>query len=404
MKLLHVITTMDPLSGGPCQGIRNSDSELRKNNGVIREVVSLDDPEADFLGKDEFLIHALGEGKGPWRYNTRLYPWLMENIPRFEVIVINGLWLYSTYATWKAMRDLAILANKNNQPVKLPKMFVMPHGMLDPYFQRAPERRLKALRNWFYWHVIESRVINDAYGLLFTCEIELQLARETFTNYHPKKEINVSYGIINPPPYLQSMELAFRERVKSLANEAYWLFISRVNEKKGVDLLIKAYSRLLDASAGTKKVIPKLVIAGPGLETSFGRKMRQLVWDKKELQKSVFFTGMLAGDAKWGAFYGSEAFILPSHQENFGIAVAEALACGKPVLISDQINIWREIEHENGGIVAKDTLEGVSWMLNKWIDMSKIEKRKMAGNALKTFKKNFAIEPASNRFLEALNS
>ena len=48
MKILHVITTMNPSSGGPCQGIRNSDSELRKKKGIQREVVSLDNPSDSF--------------------------------------------------------------------------------------------------------------------------------------------------------------------------------------------------------------------------------------------------------------------------------------------------------------------------------------------------------------------
>ena len=64
----------------------------------------------------------------------------------------------------------------------------------------------------------------------------------------------------------------------------------------------------------------------------------------------ITFTGMLSGNLKWGAFAAAEAFILPSHQENFGIAVAEALACGTPVLISDQVNIWREIVQDGSGL------------------------------------------------------
>ena len=92
------------------------------------------------------------------------------------------------------------------------------------------------------------------------------------------------------------------------------------------------------------------MIAGPGLDTAFGREMRQLAESlcpqpsTLTPQPAVFFPDMLTGDAKWGALYGCEAFVLPSHQENFGIAVVEALACGKPVLISNQVNIWREIE------------------------------------------------------------
>ena len=67
---------------------------------------------------------------------------------------------------------------------------------------------------------------------------------------------------------------------------------------------------------------------------------------------------MLKGDLKWGAFYAAEAFVLPSHQENFGVAVVEALACELPVLISDKVNIWPDIAHDEAGIVNADTAEG----------------------------------------------
>jgi hypothetical protein len=77
---------------------------------------------------------------------------------------------------------------------------------------------------------------------------------------------------------------------------------------------------------------------------------------------------MLSGAAKWGALYGCEAFVLPSHQENFGIAVVEALACGKPVLISDQVNIWREIVEDGAGLVEGDAEEGVEKLLRKFFD------------------------------------
>ena len=67
---------------------------------------------------------------------------------------------------------------------------------------------------------------------------------------------------------------------------------------------------------------------------------------------------MLQGDLKWGAFHASDAFVLPSHQENFGIAVAEALGCGLPALISDKVNIWREVEADGAGFVAHGYVEG----------------------------------------------
>lgn len=398
MKILNVISTMNPAAGGPSQGIRNSTPELNKL-GVHREVVCLDDPNADFLGKDPFPVHAVGQGKGPWFYSPGLMPWLLKNISRFDAVIVNGLWQYHSYAVSKLFRELHRGAQRQtNGSTKVPKLFIMPHGMLDPYFQRASDRKLKAIRNWIYWKLIENKVVNKADGILFTCETEQILAQKTFSPYHPKGQFNVSYGIEAPPVFTKEMLTAFQAACPQLAGEPYLLFLSRVHPKKGVDLLIDAYICLRKK---TDIPMPKLVIAGPGVETPFGKKLTQLVSGDSFSSSNIFFTGMLKGDAKWGAYYGCDAFVLPSHQENFGIAVVEALACGKPVLISNQVNIWREIK--GGGLVGEDNMQQTMAILEKWFNLSKVEKAVMEESALAIYHKNFESFPAADLFFKVLH-
>jgi glycosyltransferase involved in cell wall biosynthesis len=403
MKILHVIGSMDPVSGGPCQGIRNGNSAMNKL-GVNREVVSLDNPDAAFLGTDEFPVHAMGPTKGPWQYSPKLKSWLLDNLTRFDVVLINGMWLYSGFITSHLIKKLKKQNSKNAEKIRIPKLFVMPHGMLDPYFQKAKERQLKAIRNWIYWNLIEKGIINGADGVLFTCKTELLLARKTFYDYHPKKELNVGYGIAPPPFVTETMRQAFLEKCPECANTGYLLFLSRIHQKKGADLLIKAYLNILQDKRFKDKVIPKLVIAGPNLNSPFAQKLVKLVAANPLLQSAVFFPGMLTGDAKWGALYGCEAFVLPSHQENFGIAVVEALACKKPVIISNNINIWTEINDGNAGIVSTDTADSITKALNQWLTMSSDRKRKMSENAAKVYKCFFDAEISTGHLLEALNT
>jgi glycosyltransferase involved in cell wall biosynthesis len=113
---------------------------------------------------------------------------------------------------------------------------------------------------------------------------------------------------------------------------------------------------------------------------------------------------MLNGSAKWGAFYGCDAFTLPSHQENFGIAVVEAMACGKPVLISNQVNIWREIHDERSGLVDDDTPDGVHRLLQRWMDITDAVKQQIGDQARMAFEKLFAIDPAAERFIRVLGN
>ena len=391
MNILHVINSMDPSYGGTSQAVRTIVSSLKKI-GVASEVVCLDHPRAAFLKKDLFQIHAIGPSKGPWSYSSNLNSWLFNNFQRFDVVIVHGLWQYHGYATSKVFRKI-----KKDHSGMSQKLFVMPHGMLDPYFQRAPERKLKAARNWLYWKLIEGDIINKADGLLFTCKTELLLAREPFKPYKPRKESNVGFGIEPPPSPTAAMHSAFFSKCPELKDQKYFLFISRIHEKKGVDLLIDAYSKI------TSNNSTKLVVAGPGLESEYGRRIQRMVAESN-LSNSVFFPGMLTGDEKWGCFYNCEAFVLPSHQENFGIAVVESLACSKPVLISDKVNIWREIEAGGGGIVSTDTVEGTQKMLARWLSLSHEEKQKMTAQAKTTYEINFAIDPVAHRIVEALKS
>lgn len=375
MKILHVVAGMDPKQGGVCQAIRNIIKGLSQTGEHHNEVVCLDDPRADYLAGELFEIHALGPTSSPWCYANSLFPWLLENLNRFDSVIVHGLWLYPSQAAAKALRTL-----KQNGRTSVPALHVMPHGMLDPYFQRDPARRVKALRNWIYWKLIEHKVFRDATSVLFTCEEEMNLARQPFKPYKPKRESVVGLGVEEPPAQTDAMQQAFKQACPELNDAPYLLFLSRIHPKKGVDLLIRAYAQLAKAqlsspSSSTDHSFPSLVIAGP-LDSAYAAEMQQLAsellpsslkTENCKVAPSILFPGMLRGDAKWGAFYGCEAFVLPSHQENFGIAVVEALACAKPVLISDKVNIWREIESHHAGLIAQNTEEGTSKMLHQFL-------------------------------------
>jgi glycosyltransferase involved in cell wall biosynthesis len=125
---------------------------------------------------------------------------------------------------------------------------------------------------------------------------------------------------------------------------------------------------------------------------------------KLGISQQVAWTGMLQNELKWGAFRAAEVFILPSHQENFGIAVAEALACSLPVLISNKVNIWREIETDGAGIVANDDLEGTIELLQKWLALTPDAQQSMRQNAQKCFTERFEITKAAQNLIEVLTS
>ncbi|MEX2567656.1 MAG: glycosyltransferase [Cyclobacteriaceae bacterium] len=386
-RILRVIVTMDPAYGGPCLGIRISIPAMAEL-GVENEVVCLDDPGSDFLGKDKFPIHALGPGFKPLQYTAKLETWLLANLSRFDTVIIHGLWFYhsyGTYQTWKKFSN----ANSN-----YPRLYVMPHGMLDPYFQITKGRRLTVLRHNVIWRIFDGKVVNGVDGVLFTCEREMELAKEAFQPYAPKKKLNVGYGVSPSPAFRSNMVLEFQKKCPSMVENSYWMYLSQIHPKKGLDLLIKSYLQLKKEN----HKLPALVIAGPGLNSAFGKKLQEIAAGESH----IHFPGLLQGEAKFGAFYGCEAFILPSHKENFGVTVVEALACSKPVLITKQVNIYREIEKGNGGIVGEDSENGVYEMLKKWLEMTELQRQEMGKKAFMVFENNFNVHQTARKMLNLI--
>lgn len=126
--------------------------------------------------------------------------------------------------------------------------------------------------------------------------------------------------------------------------------------------------------------------------------------EKFGIKDRITWAGMLRDERKWEALAASEIFVLPSHQENFGIVVAEALACGIPVLISNQVNIWREIESENAGFVEQDTLTGTVNLFEAWNRLGEAGRSAMRVNCRRCFDRYFDLDCNASRFIELIES
>ncbi len=384
MRILHVIRTLNPAWGGPVEGARNLTSQAAlRGHGV--EVVCADDPASPWLVGWNIEIHAVGRGVLKYGFTTGLDRWLAENLARFDVVVVHGIWMYFGYAVWKAARRIAV------------PYFLFIHGALDPWFRR--QYFLKHVKKIIYWKVIEHKVMRDAERVLFTTHEEMVLADRAFLPYRCRAEIT-GYGIARPslPDHFDKKRSIedLTETYPELRNRRFLLFLARLHEKKGIDLLLKAF-------AVSKRELPDtaLVIAGPGDATTASN-MRALAFSLG-IASDVVWTGPLYGDAKWNALQAAEAYLLPSHQENFGISVVEALACGTPVLISDKVNIRREIEASGSGLVASDDVEGTTWMLKRWAALSDDEKVHMKIRAKGCFREHFDITVTSDRYFALLH-
>ena len=378
MRILNVITSTDPAGGGPIENITQMSRYLGDEH--VFEIATLDAPNAPWLADSPLKIRAFGPAKTGYAYAPRLTHWLRAHRRDYDAVLVRGLWQYGGLATWSALRNTST------------PYFVYPHGMLDPWFKATYP--LKHIKKSLYWPWGEFRVLRDARTVCFTSEEERVLARQSFRLYRARETV-VNYGTAAPPNDVEAQRAAFFAEFPQLRNKKLVLFLSRIHVKKGADLLIEAFARIANRDPDLH-----LVMAGPdqqNLQTEL-----QTLAEKLGIGARVTWTGMLKDELKWGAFRAASVFALPSHQENFGIVVAEALACGVPVLISDKVNIWREIAAAKVGWVAPDTLEGTTANLEAWLATPAAEMQRMSENAVRCFDERFEIGGAARSLLAVI--
>ena len=371
MHILYMIDSFSPAIGGPPEAVRQL-IEATRGAGDEVEVVCLDNPRAEFLSGIACPVHALDQSYlGRFAFSPRLWRWLRANAGRFDGIVMNGIWTFPGLA-------LCWVARSKRRPYG-----IFTHGALDPWFNR--NYPLKYIKKLLYWPV-QYAVLRHALAVFFTCQEERDLAKTSFwpSNWN---SVLVPYGISEPQesrdgPGGQIEE--FYRKLPELRCRRFLLFLARIHEKKGCDLLLEAFARLADAAPDVD-----LVIAGPD-QVGLQAKLMAMA-GRLGIADRVRWPGLIAGNVKWGALRACDALVLPSHQENLGIAVVEALAVGRPVLISRQVNIWREILADGAGLAEDDTIEGTARLLHRWFDLPPAERAAIAARAQPCFAARFSM-------------
>jgi glycosyltransferase involved in cell wall biosynthesis len=378
LKILQLVHTLDPSVGGVAASVLALSQGLARRGHKL-DIVVLDDSASSWLADIALPIHALGAGLTSYRYSSKLLPWLKKQGGDYDRVIVNGIWQYLSFAAWRRYAGSSI------------PYYVFPHGMLDPWFKETFP--LKHLKKWLYWPWAEYRVLRDAAAVIFTSEEERSQARKSFWLYRCREKVS-PLGV-EAPPISSNAKSEFLSRYPQLQNTRIFLFLGRLHPKKGCDMLLEAFAQMRSNDSIS------LILAGPdqvGWESDLRRQVTRL-----NLTNRVVFTGMLEGSMKEGAFANAEAFVLPSHQENFGISVVEALAASVPVLVSNRVNIWREIEADRAGYVESDDLAGTTRLLQNWIGTAPAEREMVRQNARRCFEQRFEVDRAVDSLLQILN-
>lgn len=379
MKLLQILPSLDPVGGGPIEGVVQSSLACIEMGHEV-EVLTLDDPAAAFLADCPLTVHALGPGKSGYLYSARYVPWLRARSADYTAVIVNGLWQYHGLGAWRALHRSGV------------PYLVFTHGMLDPWFKRTYP--LKHAKKWLIWPWADYRLLRDARAVLFTCEEERLLARQSFWLYKAREAV-VAFGTSPPPSDAERLRQVFHQRFPALDGARIVLFLSRIHAKKGCDLLIEAFAKV---AAEHPRL--HLMMAGPD-QTGWAATLQQRAAELG-IADRISWPGMLRSDLKWGAFYAADLYALPSHQENFGIAVAEALGCRLPVLITDKVNIWREIDAAGAGLIDTDTAEGCERALRRWLALSENQTNEMRARAEALFTRQFTVQAMAQSLLDVV--
>lgn len=391
MRVLHLIGSVDRRTGGPIEGVLQLATQ-RVARGGVAHIACLDRPDDPWVASCPVRTFALGSRNAaylklrrfvPWLrygYTPHLVPWLRQHVSDYDVVVVNGVWNYSALAARLVLAD-------GGMPY-----VVFTHGMLDPWFQKAYP--IKHAAKQMFWWFSEGPLLAHARATFFTSNEERRLAHGSFWPYRCREKV-VGYGSADLTGDPQRQIDAFRAAVPIPRERKFLLFLSRIHRKKGCDLLLEAFAKLAPRQPGLD-----LVVAGPdqeGWQNALKARTRAL-----GIADRVHWPGMMTGDAKWGAYRACEAFVLPSHQENFGIVVAEAMSAGRPVLITNKVNIWKEVEVAGGGLVADDDQQGISDLLDRYFAMSPEQRKLMGECARQGFLRNFEIGQVYATIDEAL--
>ncbi|MFT6450538.1 MAG: glycosyltransferase involved in cell wall biosynthesis [Halocynthiibacter sp.] len=381
IRILHIIGSVDQRDGGPIENARIMSHILREQGDEI-SFLTLDPPDAPCLKSFDFPVTAAGPNPGKFGHSTAFQSSLRTLAKTHDVAIVHGLWNYAT-------ASCARVFGRENLPY-----VVFTHGMLDPWF--AQEFPIKNAAKQVYWSLFQGPVLSHAHRVLFTCEEEMRLTKGAFWGHDYRPKV-VAFGAQSQAPLKADPKDAMRKLIGALDGRRYLLFLSRIHPKKACDNLIKAFAEVADEAQDID-----LVMAGPD-PTNWRPELETLAANLGVASR-IHWPGMLTGAQKRQAFAQADAFVLPSHQENFGIVVAEALSADCPVLISTKVNIWREIISEGAGMVCEDTPQSTAQMLRGFLKLSQQKRAEMRAATLPCYAKHFSVDAAAVDLRNALCS
>lgn len=362
---------MSTAYGGPAYALRILKNQLEKENLPV-DIAAVGDIEKDqnlFSQRPDTGKISIFSYDFPrvYFFSKALWRWLAEKIPGYDLVHIHSVFTFPAAAA-------AFFCQKYRKPY-----IVRPFGMLDKVCMSR-----HALRKRIYFPLIEKRNLQRAEIIHCTSQSEA----EEISRFHLKlKTLVLPLGL----------DFGEMDNVHGMTrSENRILFLSRIDPKKGLEVLLKAFGMLKE-----RKQNAVLYIAGSG-QAGYVSEIHKLAVTFG-LEDAVKFLGEVRGEEKKKLLNESAMFVLPSKRENFGLSAAEALAAGCPVVISDEVAIHKEVsEYQAGLVVPADPVE-ISGAMEQMLSNSAL-REKMGLNGQRLAREKFNIEIIAKEMIKTYES
>lgn len=362
MKIVHYIPSIDRTAGGTSTYMQ----VLAKGLGEIAEVHIITHASANPLVMENCTVHYVHNYQ-PFSYswNTSIAFLLDEIKP--DIVHVNCCWLPACAAVQR-------IAQKRGY-----KVVLTPHGMLEPWIIKRHYWTRKVPALWLY----QKAAVQMADCVQATAESE----RDNLL----KLGYNSNIKVVRLGIDAESIEMK-----RSWKKSRQILFLSRVHVKKGINFLVEAADVLRNELQGYK-----ILVAGEG-DADYVEAMKRMICDRG-LQDIVKLIGGVYGDEKWRLFQTSDFFVLPTHSENFGLAIAESLASGTPV-ITTVGTPWSDLNGSEAGAWIEIGTEPLVETLRRFLGLSEDELETMGRNGRKLIETKYSAHVMAEQMMEVYKS
>jgi len=353
LKVLHVIPSLDVADGGPSVAMLRIASALQDRvNLTIATTGAEESGVAGFPASTEVLRFV--RQSNFYKVSLPLMLWLWRNVRKFDVVHVHALFSFAP-----------ILAGAFALRYRKP-LVIRPLGVLNSYGRARRRANFKRLSIG----LIEGPLLRRAATVHFTSEQEALEARSLGLNLRETViPLSVNVEPVGNPELM-------RQLFPQLMGRHVLLFLARIDPVKNLESLLLAL-----AKAKASLPLLRVLICGKG-EKQYVQALQRLA-DDLQLGEVVIWAGALHGVEKAGAFAVANAYILPSHSENFGIAVVEAMAAGKPVIVSRGVPTHDAIvQAEAGWVVSTDSESICAGILTAFAEIPRLARMGNTARAL----------------------